>query len=228
MAYVLHGGTLPDSANKSDFYAIIDNATVHAIENADISDTAAIADTKLAQIATASKVSGAALTSLSSIPSGAGVIPSANLPSTVPSGIICMWSGTIATIPSGWNLCDGNNSTPDLRDRFIVGAKQDDSGVAKTNVTGSLTQSGDGSIPSHTHGSSGLSTNSTGAHSHKSGVSSGSPGTTAPGAGATLSSAIYTSTDGNHSHTISGSIDSYGTGSTNIAVYYALAFIMKS
>jgi len=32
-----------------------------------------------------------------------------------------MWSGTLATIPSGWILCDGTNSTPDLRNRFIYG-----------------------------------------------------------------------------------------------------------
>lgn len=50
------------------------------IVNADISASAAIADTKLAQITTAGKVSGAAITSLSSLPAGAGVIPSANLP----------------------------------------------------------------------------------------------------------------------------------------------------
>jgi hypothetical protein len=61
-----------------------------------------------------------------------------------------MWSGAIATIPSGWALCDGSNGTPDLRDRFIAGASQDDAGVAKTNLTGALTVSG-GSI-SHTHG----------------------------------------------------------------------------
>lgn len=60
----------------------------------------------------------------------------------VPVGGIIMWSGSIATIPANWALCDGANSTPDLRDRFIVGAKQDDGGVAKTNLTGSLTQSG--------------------------------------------------------------------------------------
>ena len=40
----------------------------------------------------------------------------------IPSGLICMWSGAIANIPSGWHLCDGTNNTPDLRDRFIVGA----------------------------------------------------------------------------------------------------------
>jgi len=48
------------------------------ILNADLAGS--IADSKLNQIATASKVSGAALTSLANIPAGAGVIPSANLP----------------------------------------------------------------------------------------------------------------------------------------------------
>ena len=42
--------------------------------------------------------------------------------SGIPSGFIGMWSGTTDTIPSGWVLCDGNNSTPDLRNKFIVGA----------------------------------------------------------------------------------------------------------
>lgn len=36
------------------------------------------------------------------------------------TGIICMWSGAIVDIPNGWALCDGENDTPDLRDRFIV------------------------------------------------------------------------------------------------------------
>jgi hypothetical protein len=60
----------------------------------------------------------------------------------VPSGLIAMHKGTIATIPAGWYLCDGTNGTPDLRDKFIVGARQDDAGVAKTNVSGALTQTG--------------------------------------------------------------------------------------
>lgn len=37
-------------------------------------------------------------------------------------GIIVMWSGSTSDIPNGWVLCDGAGSTPDLRDRFIVGA----------------------------------------------------------------------------------------------------------
>jgi len=65
-----------------------------------------------------------------------------SIPSSFVTGMIIMWNSTVASIPSGWVLCDGNNSTPDLRDKFIVGAKQDDSGTAKTNVTGSLLQTG--------------------------------------------------------------------------------------
>jgi len=40
----------------------------------------------------------------------------------IPSGVISMWHGLIANIPSGWVLCDGANGTPDLRDRFVKGA----------------------------------------------------------------------------------------------------------
>lgn len=45
-----------------------------------------------------------------------------NAVSGVPSGVIVMWSGTASAIPSGWALCNGQNGTPDLRDRFVVGA----------------------------------------------------------------------------------------------------------
>jgi hypothetical protein len=71
-----------------------------------------------------------------------------------PAGGIMMWSGTIATIPTGWFLCNGSNGTPDLRNRFIIGAAQDDAGVAKTNITGTLTQTGgnkDAVVVTHTH-----------------------------------------------------------------------------
>lgn len=72
-------------------------------------------------------------------------------------GMIMMWSGTIATIPSGWGLCNGatqiynsvSTVTPDLRDRFIVGASQDAAGEARTNITGVLTKTG--GTTSHSH-----------------------------------------------------------------------------
>jgi hypothetical protein len=72
-----------------------------------------------------------------------------NLASAVPTGMVMMWSGAANAIPSGYVLCDGNNSTPDLRDRFVVGAG---SGYAVGNTGGSssvtLTAA---QMPSHTH-----------------------------------------------------------------------------
>lgn len=44
----------------------------------------------------------------------------------VPTGVIVMWHGLLSAIPSGWVLCDGTNSTPDLRDKFVVGAASGD------------------------------------------------------------------------------------------------------
>ena len=41
---------------------------------------------------------------------------------TVPIGAIIMWAGAINAIPAGWKLCDGTNGTPNLLNRFIVGA----------------------------------------------------------------------------------------------------------
>lgn len=55
----------------------------------------------------------------------------------LPRGIITMWSGATNAVPSGWALCDGNNGTPNLKDRFIVGAGQS-YGVGNTG--GNITQ----------------------------------------------------------------------------------------
>ena len=55
----------------------------------------------------------------------------------VPVGGIIMWSGTIASLASSapnFKLCDGNNGTPDLRNRFVIGANADDGGNATTNI----------------------------------------------------------------------------------------------
>ena len=46
---------------------------------------------------------------------------------SIPTGVITMWSGLLANIPSGWALCDGTQGTPDLRNSFIksVGAAEE-------------------------------------------------------------------------------------------------------
>jgi hypothetical protein len=41
---------------------------------------------------------------------------------TIPTGVISLWYGSIGSVPTGWYLCDGANGTPDLRDKFVVGA----------------------------------------------------------------------------------------------------------
>ena len=67
----------------------------------------------------------------------------------VPVGGIIMWSGATNNIPSGWALCDGQNGTPNLQDRFIVGAGSsysvNDTGGA-ASVTLTINQ-----MPSHNH-----------------------------------------------------------------------------
>ena len=67
----------------------------------------------------------------------------------VPSGAIIMWSGAANAIPTGYVLCNGSNNTPDLRNRFIVGAgsaySPGDTGGADS-VTLTVDQ-----IPAHTH-----------------------------------------------------------------------------
>ena len=60
------------------------------------------------------------------------------------AGMIMLWSGSSATIPSGWLLCDGSNSTPDLRNRFVVGA-------TSTYAVGATGGSADAIVVSHTH-----------------------------------------------------------------------------
>ena len=143
-----------------------------------------------------------------------------------PSGGIIMWSGTIATIPSGWYLCDGSNGTPDLRNRFIIGANADDSGVAKTNVTGSATQTGgskDAIVVSHTH-----SITDPG-HSHATiyDYVSNKPGAFDANASGTPANWFV---NGTQSATTGISVNSAGSSGTNanLPPYYALAFIMKS
>jgi hypothetical protein len=78
---------------------------------------------------------------------GSGGLTWAN--AAVPSGVIVMWSGSFSSIPSGWALCDGTSGTPDLRNRFILGATvTSDVGVTggAHSVTLSVAQ-----LPSHTH-----------------------------------------------------------------------------
>ena len=77
----------------------------------------------------------------------------------LPKGVIVMWSGEIGAILKEWRLCDGKNGTPDLRDRFIVGAGD----------TYSNNESGDADSHQHTvrvQGTIDLTTSPAGEHKH--------------------------------------------------------------
>ena len=165
-----------------------------------------------------------------------GTIPDARLSSSslFVAGMIMMWSGTISNIPSGWELCDGNNGTPDLRNKFVIGANADSGGSAKTNVTGSATQTGGSkdailkahshtinnhthTINNHTHS---FTTGGGGSHTHNllydHGSFGGSSGAVTPRSGNTpvtpgISGRV--STQNNHTHSgTTGNPSNRGTG----------------
>jgi microcystin-dependent protein len=97
--------------------------------------------------------------------SSTAVATTAYVHAYLPTGIIVMWNSTAASIPTGWQLCDGSNGTPDLRGQFIVGAggsytPGDTGGAASVTL-------GANAMPIHTHALSGaLTTGSAGAHGH--------------------------------------------------------------
>lgn len=154
-----------------------------------------------------------------------------DLSGTIPSGVIVLWSGT--SLPSGWKLCDGSSGTPDLRDRFVMGA-------GPVNRIGSTGGSADTVLPEHTHRLSGTATSPAGEHQHDSGLGEFWPDQAPFGVSARTNSlgigrvdfdnvGYLTSPEGGHVHEVTGTIDKAGVSATgkNIPPFYALAYIMK-
>ena len=132
------------------------------------------------------------------------------------AGMIMLWSGSSASIPSGWLLCNGTNSTPDLRNRFVVGA-------TSTYAVGATGGSADAIVVSHTHSISDPGH----VHSYRTPLASSD---TDRGGGSSLWS-IDNFGDYNTSSVGTGiSINSTGSSGTNanLPPYYALCYIMKS
>ena len=156
-----------------------------------------------------------------------------------PQGAIIMWNGAIDKIPSGWALCDGTNGTPDLRDRFIVGA-------GRTYPVGATGGSPTLSIANHIHEITAESpgTNYVGDHSHHMDVAiTECVGDCVDGAGDGSKSVGSDSHQhhfiadtwgaGGHSHTVNahnhGGATGYSGGGTFdiLPPFYSLVFIMK-
>jgi microcystin-dependent protein len=150
---------------------------------------------------------------------------------TIPAGLISMWSGSIGSIPSGWYLCDGSNGTPNLTDRFIIGAGSTyavngTGGVSSVTLTTS-------NMPAHTH----AATVTDSGHSHTLSISGGSSITGLGGSGASgwqgsNTGVTYVSTSGTNSSTtgvtVANASNGSGTSFSILNPYYALAFIQKA
>jgi hypothetical protein len=143
--------------------------------------------------------------------------------------MIVIWSGSAASIPAGWALCDGTNGTPNLRDRFVVGAGSTYA-VGATGGAASGTTSAAGAhshggttgstaltidqIPSHTHGIQALSVGTAGA-TGGSAVGNGPATSGATGGGLAHNHTI--STQAAHTHTLA-----------TLPPYFALCYIMRT
>jgi hypothetical protein len=143
------------------------------------------------------------------------------------AGMIMLWSGSSATIPSGWLLCDGSSSTPDLRNRFVVGA-------TSTYAVGATGGSADAIVVSHTH----TATVTDAGHRHIEGsaninANSSYGVTTAPlgninqQAGSSTINHPFTSTETTGITVANSTTGSSGTNA-NLPPYYALCYIMKA
>jgi len=141
-----------------------------------------------------------------------------------PVGGIILWSGSVASIPSGWALCNGSNGTPDLRNRFVVGAG---SSYAVAATGGST----DAIVVSHTHTATSTVTDPGHAHDiafREQGIASGG------GLGVDFNGPNNdTETDGATTETtgitVATTLTTTGSSGTNanLPPYYALAYIMK-
>ena len=157
----------------------------------------------------------------------------------VPINGIIMYSGLQADIPANWAICDGNNGTPNLVNKFVVAAASFDVGSSewRTSVDGTSKESGGAAtktlgtneLPSHTHGITDPghqhTTNvDTGTLFHVGGVANavnfGGPGGY-PGTAFNMDDAFtgITSTDGQSGTT--------GESFDILPPYYAIAYIMR-
>jgi hypothetical protein len=158
-------------------------------------------------------------------------------------GMIVMWSGAVATIPTGYVLCDGTNATPDLRNRFVMGA-------GSTYSPGNTGGSADAVNVTHNHGGSvsvatktlsgtiktrnggggryadSVPVSTTGVFTWKN--LSGGVGNGWQGEGGGNSATI--TMNANHNHTATLTVNNAGVSGSgkNNPAYYALAFIMKT
>jgi hypothetical protein len=135
--------------------------------------------------------------------------------SAIPSGGIIIWSGSSASIPSGWLLCDGSSSTPDLRNRFVVGA-------TSTYAVGATGGSADAIVVSHTH----TATVTDPGHNHS--IDFAFAGLDGGGLGSLTQSGTTNTSTKTTGITVANSTTGSSGTNANLPPYYALCYIMKA
>jgi hypothetical protein len=161
----------------------------------------------------------------------------------LPIGMVMLWSGSAAAIPAGWALCNGSGGTPDLRDRFVVGA-------GSSYAVGGTGGSANAALVSHSHTvSASGSTLGAGAHSHSvndpghshtnttgsqilsNGTANYLSGYNSDGTTSGAATGISLNGVGDHDHPVlvSGGTSTDGSSATNanLPPYYALCYVMR-
>ena len=147
--------------------------------------------------------------------------------SPIPTGAIFLWSGSIGAIPSGYVICDGTNSTPDLRDRFIIGAGNSyavaATGGSADAITVTHTHTATVTDPGHSH--TFVQMDSYSGYINPVVASNIAEGSNIVGTHTSASNVINTNTTG-----VTVANSNTGTSGTdaNLPPYYALAYIMKT
>jgi hypothetical protein len=143
-----------------------------------------------------------------------------SLSNILPSGVIVMWSGSVVSIPAGWLLCNGTNGTPNLQDRFVIGAGN----IYSPDATGG---SADAITVSHTHTASSVVTDT--GHLHTYSLAQGNGGSFGSGGDLEFTTTANTSS-ATTGITVATTVNSTGVSGTNanLPPYYALAYIMKA
>lgn len=166
----------------------------------------------------------------------------------VPIKGIIMWSGTANEVPANWSICDGNNGTPNLVNRFVIAAATFDDTVTQTGndsgwrtaVEGTNEASGGAAtmllgtanLPSHTHTTGTLAVTG-GDHNHT--YDKGNAQTMPSGGSSSTRNAGHTETNtgdsGSLTMTVSGNTGDQGgamdTAFDILPPYYAIAYIMR-
>lgn len=137
----------------------------------------------------------------------------------IPVGGIILWSGSVASIPAGWLLCNGAYSTPNLADRFILGAGN----LYAPNAAGG---SADSIVPSHTH----TATSTDAGHTHLYSTPQTYLQQQANGQNQNNPFSPTNGTTGTGYASITTTVATTGVSptNTNLPPYYALCYIIKT